>query len=102
VKAFDFAYLETCVTVNHTVGRYAFWAAARDASLGGGRPAWNPTSDQVATWLEQDEGVLLYNLRQFCSAKKWNKLVKRVRAFGPEHDTPEEIMERLCTSVCAR
>jgi hypothetical protein len=93
MKPFDFAYQETCVAANQALSRYDFWTAA---ALGGAHPAWNPTSDQLANWLEQAEGSLLSRLRQRCGPEKWNKLVRRVRDFGPEHDTPEEIMERLC------
>lgn len=96
MKVFDYVHQELSLVVGKLVSRYELWTAM---ALQDAHPLFNPTSKKAADFLAYGEGRLLSGLRRQVGEKRWNELVDQVRNFDPEQDTPEKIMERLCSGT---
>lgn len=96
MKVFNFLCQELSVTINQPIvgkARYDLWTSM---ALHDAHPAFDLTPEAAATYLETCHEGFLDRLRTRVRDKEWRLLVRRIREFNPDHDTPEEIFSRLC------
>ena len=87
MKTFDYLHQELCITLDRKISRYQLFLNIGEGLL----------PQETAAHLEDQvqEESFLGELRKEMGARKWRKLVSKIRRFGPHRPTPEEVFSRI-------
>jgi hypothetical protein len=86
-RIFNWIHVELSVMLGHAIPRMELWS-----EIGGMFPPQTLTYEQGLEFLESRKLVLR---GEHCLSK----IIKRYKKWEPNRETPEEILERICSGI---